>query len=457
MTASILVVDDVPANLKLLAAKLQSEYYDVLMAKDGFEALDLAQQKKPDLILLDVMMPGIDGFETCKRMKADKDISHIPVIMVTALSEQADRVRGLEAGADEFLTKPINDTSLFLRVKSLVRVKVLLDELRMRDQTALQLGISAENAFVSDVTGSRILLVDDDPVQTRQMTGKLNEEFHVTAIDDVSIVMEQAAHGNFDLVLVSTLLSETDGLRLAMQIKGLEEIRHVPVLILVDEDDTRSMTKGLEMGINDYLRVPVDKNELVARVRTQVRRKRYQEALRANYQQSISMAITDNLTGLYNRHYLSTHLSNLVANISKNNKPLSLVIMDMDHFKQVNDTYGHDAGDLCLKQLAKMILDVCRSSDLVARFGGEEFVVLLPETDAAEAFQTAERIRKRIESTPFVFQSTQLQKTISLGVSTLTAFSLSASVEESSTQLLKRADDALYKAKNAGRNRTVAA
>ncbi len=458
MTASILVVDDVPANLKLLEAKLQNEYYDVITAKDGFEAIEITKKRKPDLILLDVMMPGIDGFETCKRLKADKEVSHIPIIMVTALSEQADRVRGLEAGADEFLTKPINDTTLFLRVKSLVRVKVLLDELRMRDQTAAQLGITAENAFISDVSGSNILLVDDDPVQTKQMVSKLNEEFNVTTIDDVSIVLEKAPAGKFDIILVSTLLSETDGLRLAMQIKGLEEIRHVPVLILVDEDDTRSMTKGLEMGINDYVRVPIDKNELIARVRTQIRRKRYQEALRSNYQQSISMAITDNLTGLYNRHYLSTHLNNLVAQVEKNSKPLSLIIMDMDHFKKVNDTYGHDVGDSFLKQLSKMIVDVSRSSDLVARFGGEEFVVLLPEADSAAALEAAERVRKRVNSTPFVVKPGEtIQKTVSLGVATVTPFSLSASYQESAATLLKAADEALYKAKHGGRDQTVVA
>ena len=149
MTAQILVVDDVPANVKLLEAKLASEYYDVISAKDGFEAIEKTKEHKPDLVLLDVMMPGMDGFEVCKKLKEDIEVSHIPIVMVTALSEKSDRLKGLDAGADDFITKPINDVALFARVKSLVRIKMLLDEVRLRDKTSIEMGIQPEvnNAF----------------------------------------------------------------------------------------------------------------------------------------------------------------------------------------------------------------------------------------------------------------------------------------------------------------------
>lgn len=459
MTAQILVVDDVPANIKLLEAKLSSEYYDVISAKNGFEALAITKERKPDLILLDVMMPGMDGFETCKKIKEDPQISHIPVVMVTALSEQSDRVRGLEAGADDFLTKPINDMALFARVKSLVRIKVLLDELRMRDQTRSQLGISVENSFAGDVTGSRILLVDDDPVQAKQLITKLDEIYQVDWLEEPENAIEKAAAGQYDVIIVSALLSDVDGLRLATQVKGREEIRHVPVLMLVDEDDQRSMLKGLEIGINDYLRVPVDKNEMIARIKTQIRRKKYQEALRNSYQQSLSMAITDELTGLYNRHYLNPHLENLFNESVTNRKALSVLIMDMDHFKSVNDTYGHDVGDAFLKHLSKLLRDIARSSDLVARFGGEEFMVLLPETDGKAAYDAAERIRKTVESSPFVINEAtgeSRQQTISLGVSTLKIVDGVPS-PASTVDMLKAADTALYQAKHNGRNRVEVA
>ncbi len=190
-----------------------------------------------------------------------------------------------------------------------------------------------------------------------------------------------------DLILISTQLADIDGLRLATQFKALEEVRNVPIVMLVDEEDQHLMLKGLELGVNDYLLTPVDFNEMFARVKTQIRRKKYQEALKSNYQESVSMAVTDGLTRLYNRHYLDTHLKNLVRQAGEQGRALSAVIMDMDHFKAVNDTYGHGVGDEVLKELAAIIVKTIRSADLAARYGGEEFVILMPETDAARALR----------------------------------------------------------------------
>ncbi len=449
MTAQILVVDDVPANVKLLEAKLTSEYYDVIAAKDGYEAIEIAKQHKPDIILLDVMMPGIDGFETCKRLKEIAEVAHIPVVMVTALSEKSDRLKGLEVGADDFLTKPINDMALFARVKSLVRIKVLLDELRLRDKTNVQMGISStDNTFLSDVSGSKILLVDDDQVQGKQIAAKLSETYQVDWIQEADQVMAKVQEGNYDMILMSTVLTDADGLRLASQIKSQEETRNVPLLVLVDEDDLRLMLKALEMGINDYMTMPVDKNEMLARVRTQIRRKRYQDALRTQYQKSVSMALTDGLTGLYNRHFLNTHLENMVRQSVKSGKVISLMIMDMDHFKEVNDTYGHDVGDRVLKQLAELIMRISRSTDLAARFGGEEFVVLMPETDEQSSLGAANRMRELVEKSPFVVGANgeTIHKTISIGIAN------SHPDGDSAEALIKRADEALYSAKRNGRN-----
>jgi len=450
MTAQILVVDDVPANVKLLEAKLKNEYYDVISALDGFQAIKAAKENKPDLILLDVMMPGMDGFECCRRIKADPEIAHIPIVMVTALSEKADRVRGLEAGADDFLTKPVNDTALFARVKSLIRIKMLTDELRLRDQTGMQMGMMHDNASTinASIAGARIFLIDDDAIQLKRIAEFMSEDYDIETTTDPQNCMNFALNGAFDLFVISTTMLDVDGLRLASQLKSQEVLRNVPIIILVDEDDERVILKGLEMGINDYVVVPVDPNEMKARVRSQIRRKRYQDALKSNYQQSISMAITDNLTGLYNRHYLSQHLENMVREALSHNKPLSLLMMDMDHFKQVNDNYGHDVGDQVLKQLAQIISGSIRSSDLAARFGGEEFVILMPGTPMLAAAEVADRIRRQVESYRFAVthEVGHLQKTISIGLSSLNPMG------DSGETLLKRADEALYACKNAGRN-----
>lgn len=450
MTAQILVVDDVPANIKLLEAKLTSEYYDVIPASDGFEAIAKAKAHKPDLILLDVMMPGMDGFETCTKLKKDAELAHIPVVMVTALSEKSDRLKGLESGADDFITKPISDTTLFARVKSLIRIKTLLDELRLRDTTGVQMGIGSDenNNVIASVEGAKVLLVDDEEVQAKQIISKLSETYDAHWVSNPDEAFATAKEGNFDVIIISTLLLNVDGLRLASHIKSAEETRNTPILVLVDEDEKHVMLKALDMGISDYLVVPIDKNEMAVRVRTQIRRKRYQDALKAQYQKSVSMALTDALTGLYNRYYLNAHLGNMIKHATKNGKNLAIMIMDMDHFKQVNDTYGHDAGDMVLKQLADIIIRAARSTDLAARFGGEEFVVLMPETDPASALGAANRIREIVENTDFSISNDgrTIKRTVSIGVANLLENG------DSAEGIIKRADEALYIAKNNGRN-----
>lgn len=451
MSALILVVDDTPANVMLLEAKLTNEYYDVVTAVDGFEAIKQAKEHSPDLILLDVMMPGMDGFETCRQMKADPDISHIPVVMVTALNSAEDRVNGLQAGADDFLTKPINDAALMARVRSLVRIKTLIDELRLRDQTGAEMGVlgkDADNSFVMDTAGSRILIIDDDVVQSKYALDALAQKYQVEQVTKIDDTMRVATEGHFDCLLVSTQLTEVDGLRLSMHLKTRDELRHVPLIIMVDEEERDTMLKGLELGVNDYISLPLDLNELHARVQTQIRRKKFQDALKSNYQQTISMAITDGLTGLYNRHFLSTHLNNMVRQALQTGRPLSQIILDMDHFKRVNDTYGHDVGDEVLVKLGKIIINAIRSADLAARYGGEEFVVLMPETDIFDAAEVAERIRVSVEKTPFVVNHPEspLSLTISVGVSHL------RNDGDSAEALHKRADEALYRCKETGRN-----
>jgi two-component system cell cycle response regulator len=244
-----------------------------------------------------------------------------------------------------------------------------------------------------------------------------------------------------------------DGLRLCSQLRSLPEGRNVPILVVVSDADRRKLGQALEMGVNDYLTRPVDKNELVARVRTQLRKKRYGDRLRHNVQLSLEMAITDQLTGLHNRRYMSRHLDNLIESAGRMNKPLAFLILDIDYFKAVNDGHGHDIGDEVLKEFAKRIAANVRGIDLACRYGGEEFVVVMPDTDVSFAFTIAERLRKSIETTPIAISRApgKLNITISIGIAG------SEGVSDTSDALLRRADQALYSAKRAGRNRVVAA
>jgi two-component system cell cycle response regulator len=233
-------------------------------------------------------------------------------------------------------------------------------------------------------------------------------------------------------------------------LRNKEETRQLPILVLVEESETERLAKALEIGVTDYLVRPIDRNELLARTRTQIRRKRYQDRLRSNLQESMTLAVTDSLTGLHNRRYFSSHADNAVAEARDGGKPVAVCLLDIDHFKVVNDTHGHGVGDEVLRQFAERVTHSVRGVDLAARYGGEEFVVLLPDTDLGVAVRVAERLRRGVASEPMMVSvdGGKIDVTCSIGVTACVP-------GETAKDMLKRADDALYTAKRQGRNVVV--
>jgi two-component system cell cycle response regulator len=454
VSARVLVVDDIPANVKLLEARLSAEYFDVMTASNGAQALEICARAKCDIVLLDIMMPDMDGFEVCRRLKANPATHFIPVVLVTALDSPSDRVRGLEAGADDFLTKPVSDVVLIARVRSLTRLKMMTDELRLRAVTSLEIGVQApeRDAVAATGRGGRILLVDDRASSYERLASVLSAEHTVDVETDPSEALFHAAENSYDLLIVSLGLENFDGLRLCSQARSLERTRHVPILAIADANSNTRLLRGLEIGVNDYLLRPVDKNELLARARTQIRRRRYTDHLRDNVQNSIEMAVTDGLTGLHNRRYMESHLVTLAEQASLRGKPLARMMLDIDVCKSINDSYGHDAGDDVLREFAVRIRKSIRGIDLACRYGGEEFVIVMPETDLHVAGIVAERLRRSIAGEPFAVHkgTKRIDVTISIGLSILERKG------EPVADVLKRADIALYRAKHDGRNRVVA-
>lgn len=452
MTARVLIVDDIDFNVKLLDTKLKQEYYQVYNAFNGKEAVEKAKSLQPDIILMDVMMPGIDGLEATKIIKADPATSHIPIIMVTALHAQEDKVKGLEAGAEDFLTKPIDDHALLTRLKSLVRLKVMTDELRLRDKTGKEFGIVKESMERRNrIEGAQVLLIDDDPLQTEKIKDKLQtQKINVDVSTDFNAIMDVAIKKDYSLVIISTLLVSDDGLRICSMLRNNETLRFLPILIIVDENDRKMLDRGLEMGVTDYLISPTDPNELMARCITQIKRKNYQDELKENYLSSITQSITDGLTGLNNRRYFDIHARNILEQAQASGKPLTLLMTDVDHFKNVNDTYGHPSGDAILKQMAALLMKALRITDLCARYGGEEFVIILPNTEVNSARMVAERIRMMIEMSSFKIPvpPSEISRTCSIGISDLRP-------GDTLEELLHRADQCLYRAKEKGRNIVV--
>jgi two-component system cell cycle response regulator len=373
--------------------------------------------------------------------------------MVTALSDTSDRVRGLEAGADDFLTKPVNDIALFARVRSLIRLKIMMDELRLREATSNNFGVADVEPLELDISGCQVLVVEDRDIYARNINQALDGQHTVTMATGSDDAIAAAQTGNMDLIIVSLSLQNSDGLRLCSHLRSMEESRQIPILILVDDtpDQMERLVKGLDLGVNDYLIRPVDQNELMARCQTQLRRKKYEDHLRDNYHNSMTLAVTDPLTGLYNRRYLESHLESQMQRAARDKKPIGVLALDIDHFKPVNDTYGHAAGDEVLKEFVARIKRSIRVIDLAARVGGEEFVVIMTDTTHETSMMVAERLRATVAKTVFALPGVDsgLPITVSIGVS------LSQGASDNPAAVLQRADEALYVAKNSGRDMVV--
>ncbi len=451
MSARILVVDDLEANRRLLEALLTADYYDVMMASRGEEAVQLAKREKPDLILLDVMMPGgIDGYEACRRLKSMPETRHIPVVILTTLDDRENRVRGLQAGAEEFLTKPIDDVQLMARVKSLLTLKVVTDELRAREASGKRLGVIGNDSRPDAVDQHRVfagnvLVVDDNPTQIKRIHAALGVEHRVHILGD------EASDGPPDLAVVSVHAKSFDGFRVIARMRSGEATRHLPILAIVDPDDRKRAIRALELGAHDIILRPIDEEEIIARARTLMRRKRYQDALRQRLDQSLELAITDQLTGLYNRRFLFTQLDPLVQRAQCGGDAVSIMAIDIDHFKRCNDTFGHDVGDAVLREFAARLASNTRPSDYACRQGGEEFIVVMPRTPGDIACLAAERLRRSIAGSAFNIPGLDqpLDVTISIGVAATDGS------DETTETLMKRADEALYEAKRSGRNRVI--
>ena len=442
MTARVLVVDDIAANLKLLEARLNAEYYEVALASSGPEALRLAHSWSPDVILLDVMMPGMDGYEVCRLLKGSPLTSYIPVVMITALVDQAERVRGLEAGADDFLSKPVDHATLFARLRALLRTKQVLDAFRLRAETAKDLGFEPMPDPARSVTGASALLATEDDAEAVSLSAILAQEgVRVTRAPDAAAAWNCLLHEDFDLAVLSLWLDEGEGLRLASRMRAHASTREVPVLLVADVDQRNQVLRGFDLGANDHVLRPVDANELRARARNQIRRKRYQERLRGDLQRSLELAVTDSLTGLRNRRYVTRHLEGLLRAGGA-----TLLMIDVDRFKTVNDTYGHGFGDAVLREVAERLRLHLRAVDVVARFGGEEFVVAMAPQPPDDAGMVAERLRLSICERPIQVGERSLDVSISIGVA--------VAVPDCTVEALAgTADIALYRAKEKGRNR----
>ncbi|MBF0100315.1 MAG: response regulator [Desulfobacterales bacterium] len=442
----VLIVDDDNQNLKLLRGYLMNQNFDIHTASNGIECIDKVNTVMPDLILLDVMMPRLNGFETTFKLKSDSKTSHIPIILLTALDSSDAKKKGLDAGADEFLTKPVNRTELIARVNSMLRLKKYHDQLTTRTHS--------EKQFVNEHDSSpgksknkiapRILIMEHSEVDylliVKYLEGESYELLRATT-DEMALTM--AVKFNVDVVLLDIMSPGINGFEVCRKLKLLDEIRHVQIVIMSDINDLDNKIMGVEKGADDYLIKPINCKEIQARVKVLLKKKIYMDQLYSHYEVALNSAITDGLTSLYNQTYFCRYLELETKRSERQKYSLALLMMDVNDFKIYNDSLGHLTGDVILREIAQVIRSSVREIDLVSRYGGDEFAAVLPYSDRKMALMVAERITIAIEKHRFSLDSINALKkvTISIGIAICPEDALSV------LELINKSDIMMYESK----------
>lgn len=448
MTATVLVVDDIEPNRRLLQAKLEAKYYTVVLADNGQRGIESAVRHQPDIILLDVMMPGMDGYEVCRRLKSMPQTRHIPIVMVTALVNVEDRLKGLQSGADDFLSKPVDDFGLFTRIEAQMRFNLVANELRVRGKGNTQVTQFSEYEKELIDAPSNVLVIDQDNVEARRIAAALKAMGH-TAVTWIDASEGSIEFRDLDLVIVALSGQSHDALKLCAHLRTLKAARDFSILVTYDPSDQNRALEALRIGAADLISTPLEMAELQVRVRTQTHRQRYIDVLRHRVDRGMELSVIDPLTGLFNRRHMLERMQVWMQRSLGDTPPLTVVSFDIDHFKSINDRFGHEAGDDVLRAFSERLRMNIRPKDIACRTGGEEFLVIMPETELPRALKGAERIRHAIANEPFITERTgqAVEVTVSAGVASHQGES------ELLADLLHRADMALYQAKQNGRNR----
>lgn len=446
----VVIVDDEPINIKLVSAMLKTEQLDILTAYDGKEALKLINNNKIDLILLDIMMPEMDGYEVTRIIKGNIDTKDLPIILVTALNSEEDKKRGLDAGADEFITKPINKFEIISRVKSMLKLKQYRDQIRVRKQTEDPLSIPSFNRVSVRNCAQSILLVEDNPKDAEIIKQMLtNEPYNLIQVTTGESAIDVAVNEKIDLILLDLMLPGIDGYKVCQYLKTNSRIPDIQIVMITSLSDLESKVRGLEEGVDEFLVKPIDKRELRLRVNALLKKKAYLDDLRSHREKVLDLAIIDGLTKLYNQSYFKRYISMEVRRAVAGQYMVGLIIGDLDNFKKYNDNFGHSFGDSILQEIAQIIKTHISELDFPVRYGGEEFAIVFPYADVKKVFNVTENIRKSIEQ--HVFKGADSDSslggiTISIGIAFCPLDATNAD------DLIEKADFMMYRAKKLGKN-----
>lgn len=454
MAASILIVDGSVTGRIVFKVKLLAARYRIGTATSLRDAQEMIAAQRPDMILLSISRDCPEMTEFLRALRRTPVARHIPVIAVGGFSGPEARLDLLQAGADDVLDKPVHEVLLLARIRSLLRMHNAESEIVLRDDTSRALGMADPGASFD--APARIAVIAADSVAGRGRAQLLAEAMPGGAF---VLTPEEALGGadppdRADLFIIDAGCmggrDPTSGIfRLVPELRSRSGSRHAAQVVILPKGAEGIAAMVLDLGANDIVVHDVGMAELAYRVRGHLRRKHQQDRLRATLRDGLQAAITDPLTGLHNRRYALPHVQRMADEARRAGKPFAVMVLDIDHFKSINDTWGHTAGDKVLAEVARRLRDNVRAEDLVARIGGEEFLVAMPDTSVRLASHAAERLCNLIEEAPFVLPDSDdlLSVTLSIGVA---MGDDNGPVEVS--RIFDRADAALYAAKTAGRN-----
>ena len=443
----ILVVDDSQLIRMQIREDLEEGGYEVIEAKNGLEAIiHAASPSPPDLITLDIEMPKMNGFETCRKLRDARysrfingEDHRVPIIFITGNDTIEDRKKGFEMGAVDFIAKPFQKGEILSVANKILNPPLIF------------MGIHA--------------LVADDNIVARKIASLClsREGIEVHEAEDGMQACEimHKAGARMDIVITDLVMPNMDGMQLCRHIRQDLGRKNIPIIVLTATSDLSEILEVFKVGASDYLVKPFAKEELLARINVHIERNKVNRELRETIkllkeanEKVEKMSILDPLTGCYNRGYLSKQIEIEIKRSIRYGKPLSIILSDIDHFKKVNDSFGHQAGDAVLIRFVEIIKSVIRSDlDWIARFGGEEFLIILPETTVSNAEIVAEKLRRMVSLEPICSEGVSIGITSSFGVAGIDP--VTQSIPPSFEQLLKVADKNLYHAKKEGRNKVI--
>lgn len=464
MTGRVLIVDDAAVNRIILKAKLGSACYQASATGSAQAALERARAAPPDVILMDLRPAGMDGLALCRAFRADPATAHVPILVLTGTVTRAERLAALQAGAEDVLLRPVDELTLLARIRSLLRAAETEADLRRQESWCRSHGFAEAPAGFE--TRARVALVGNAAqtgLQWRRQLADLCPDLAIDTLGTAGALGAVAGAPVPDLfVLVPEQGAQGSGLRVLLDLSARRATRNSMFLAVLPRDAVAEAAMALDLGAHAVLHLPLDPEEMALRLRLMVRRKRATDRLRASVERGLNLAAIDPLTGLLNRRSLRPQLEQLQRESARLGRGFAVLLLDLDRFKAINDTFGHAAGDRVLEAVAARLKRASRPQDILARHGGEEFLVAMPDLDLAEARARAEALCRAIDASPVevpeLGQAVRITASAGLALGAPAPWGAPESPEIAAARLerlVDAADKALLAAKSRGRNQVT--